>query len=141
MKAILLDDSEGIVAWPGHDYFELILLAYLSEGRARTGRLPDVVTMNRAHGTHYTLFPDPKIPHVLHGWGENGQPAHYAMRIGDVIDNAGTSAQIAILSRPVKARASFTPPDVASEPCLANFTIQSLWGKSDRKRSARSYSM
>src|SRR4029453_11734607 len=34
------------------------------------GRLPDVVTMNRAHSTHYTLYPDPKIPHVLHGWGE-----------------------------------------------------------------------
>ena len=44
-------------------------------GVYRTGRLPDVVTMNRAHSTHYTLFPDPKIPHVLHGWGENGQPA------------------------------------------------------------------
>lgn len=46
--------------------------------------LPDIVTMNLAHGTHYTLFPDPKIPHVFHGWGENGQPAHVAMRIGDV---------------------------------------------------------
>jgi hypothetical protein len=28
-------------------------------GVYRTGRLPDVVTMNRAHSTHYTLFPDP----------------------------------------------------------------------------------
>src|SRR5205085_11340598 len=34
------------------------------------GRLPDIVTMNKAHSTHYTLYPDPKIPHVLHGWGE-----------------------------------------------------------------------
>ena len=46
-------------------------------GVYRTGRLPDVVTMNRAHSTHYTLFPDPKIPHVLHGWGENGQAAQH----------------------------------------------------------------
>src|SRR5215470_20293599 len=33
------------------------------------GRLPDIVTMNRAHSTHYSLYPDRKIPHVLHGWG------------------------------------------------------------------------
>ena len=48
------------------------------------GRLPDIVTMNRAHSTHYTLFPDPKIPHVLHGWVEDGKPAHIEMRLGDV---------------------------------------------------------
>jgi L-ascorbate metabolism protein UlaG (beta-lactamase superfamily) len=53
-------------------------------GAYRTGRLPDVVTMNRAHSTHYTLFPDPKITHVLHGWGENGQAAHISTRVGDV---------------------------------------------------------
>ena len=53
-------------------------------GVYRTGRLPDVVTMNRAHSTHYTLFPDPKIPHVLHGWGENGQAANISTRVGDV---------------------------------------------------------
>ena len=48
------------------------------------GRLPDVVTMNRAHSTHFTLYPDPKIPHVLHGWGENGKPSHVELRLGDV---------------------------------------------------------
>jgi L-ascorbate metabolism protein UlaG (beta-lactamase superfamily) len=53
-------------------------------GAYRTGRLPDIITMNRAHSTHYTLFPDPKIPHVLHGWGENGQAAHVSTRVGDV---------------------------------------------------------
>ncbi|MEH2624078.1 L-ascorbate metabolism protein UlaG (beta-lactamase superfamily) [Bradyrhizobium sp. AZCC 1719] len=53
-------------------------------GAYRTGRLPDVVTMNRAHSTHYTLFPDPKIAHVLHGWGENGQAAQISTRVGDV---------------------------------------------------------
>src|SRR6185369_9729753 len=52
-------------------------------GAYRTGRLPDVVTMNRAHSTHYTLFPDPKIKHVLQGWGENGQPAHIGLRVDD----------------------------------------------------------
>ena len=31
--------------------------------------LPDVVTMNHAHDTHWTMFPNPDIPHVLKGWG------------------------------------------------------------------------
>jgi L-ascorbate metabolism protein UlaG (beta-lactamase superfamily) len=53
-------------------------------GGYRMGRLPDVVTMNRAHSTHYTPFPDPHISHVLHGWGENGQPATISEKIGDV---------------------------------------------------------
>src|SRR5260221_8395989 len=48
------------------------------------GRLPDVVPMTRAHSTPYTVFPDPKIPYVLHGWGDDGQPAKIALRIGDV---------------------------------------------------------
>lgn len=48
------------------------------------GRLPDVATMNRAHSSHYALAPDPRIKHVLHGWGENGEPARIALRIGDV---------------------------------------------------------
>lgn len=32
-----LDDSEGIAAWEGEDYFALILKAYLAAGRARRG--------------------------------------------------------------------------------------------------------
>lgn len=34
-----LDDSEGIVTWPGEDYFATILKAYLSEGRGVEGRV------------------------------------------------------------------------------------------------------
>ncbi|MDB5549538.1 MAG: hypothetical protein JWP21_2985, partial [Tardiphaga sp.] len=54
-------------------------------GVYQTGRLPDVVTMNRAHSTHYTLFPDPRITHVLHGWGDDGKPAQIHQRVGDVL--------------------------------------------------------
>lgn len=49
------------------------------------GRVPDVVTMNRAHSTHYTLFPDARIRHVLQGWGEDGKPAQINQRVGDVL--------------------------------------------------------
>ncbi|MFN3766280.1 MAG: MBL fold metallo-hydrolase [Aliihoeflea sp.] len=45
--------------------------------------VPDVVTMNRAHGTHFTLNPDPRIAHVLPGWGEEG-PASHAVVVDDV---------------------------------------------------------
>ena len=34
--------------------------------------VPDVVTMNNAHSTHWTSRPDPCIPHVLPGWGRTG---------------------------------------------------------------------
>ena len=32
--------------------------------------------MNRAHNTHYTASPDPRIAHVLPGWNENGPAIH-----------------------------------------------------------------
>jgi len=38
----------------------------------RGAQLPDMVTMNNAHSSHYTDFPDPKIAHVLRGWGTEG---------------------------------------------------------------------
>jgi aminoglycoside 3-N-acetyltransferase len=34
-----LDSSRGIVAWPGTDYFELIVRAFLAAGLARSGRV------------------------------------------------------------------------------------------------------
>ena len=37
--------------------------------------LPDIVTMNHAHTTHYTDRPDPRIQHVLRGWGIEPGPA------------------------------------------------------------------
>ena len=40
--------------------------------------LPRVVTMNRAHSTHYTMNPDPGIEHVLPGWNTDGDgPAEH----------------------------------------------------------------
>ncbi len=38
--------------------------------------LPDVVTMNHAHETHWTAFPDPAIPHALRGWADEGAADH-----------------------------------------------------------------
>lgn len=47
--------------------------------------VPDVVTMNNAHSTHWTANPDPRIPHVLQGWPEGGQPADQRLDLGEML--------------------------------------------------------
>ena len=47
--------------------------------------IPDVVTMNHAHDTHWTAFPDPAIPHVLPGWGELGKGIEHRVELGEVL--------------------------------------------------------
>ena len=81
--------DEVAITYAGHSTYYIdtpggVRIATDYNGAYTTRRLPDVVTMNRAHDTHYTLFPDPRIPHVLHGWGDNGEPAKIALRVGDV---------------------------------------------------------
>lgn len=78
------------ITYAGHSTYYIdtpdgVRIATDFSGAYTTGRLPDVVTMNRAHSTHYTLFPDPRIPHVLHGWNDDGRPARINERIGDVL--------------------------------------------------------
>jgi L-ascorbate metabolism protein UlaG (beta-lactamase superfamily) len=47
---------------------------------------PDVVTMNNAHSTHWTAFPDPAIPHVLQGWATaEGTPADHYLDLGEML--------------------------------------------------------
>jgi len=47
--------------------------------------LPDIVTMNHAHDTHYTDHPDPGIKYVLRGWGPGpDKPANWDMTYRDV---------------------------------------------------------
>src|SRR6266702_3381580 len=89
LRRVAAKPEEVAITYVGHSTYYIdtpggVRIATDFNGAYRTGRLPDVVTMNRAHSTHYTLFPDPKIEHVLHGWGENGQPAHIGLRVGDV---------------------------------------------------------
>ena len=50
----------------------------------RPAVIPDIATMNRAHSTHYTDYPDPSIKLVLRGWGEMGKPARHEVEFGDV---------------------------------------------------------
>lgn len=51
-----------------------------------TDLVPNVVTMNRAHASHYTVNPDPLIPHVLRGWSETpGAEAGHHLDLGEML--------------------------------------------------------
>jgi L-ascorbate metabolism protein UlaG (beta-lactamase superfamily) len=71
------DDSVEIT-FLGHASFEIVSPADVRAVTDYNGvnipaDPPDIATMNHAHGTHYTTYPDPRIGHVLHGWTDNGQ--------------------------------------------------------------------
>jgi L-ascorbate metabolism protein UlaG (beta-lactamase superfamily) len=46
--------------------------------------VPDIVTMNHAHSSHYSNHPDPGIKAVLRGWNDDGSPAVRDLAYGDV---------------------------------------------------------
>ena len=81
--------NEVGISFVGHSTFRIesaggVVIATDYTGYAGTGRLPDVVTMNHAHTTHYTAYPDPAISHVLRGWSTDGGPAKHSLSVGDV---------------------------------------------------------
>ena len=83
-----LTENEVQLTFTGHSTFLIesaggIRIATDFAGYAG-GITPDVVTMNRAHSSHYTSAPDPAIKHVLRGWTEDGSPARHNVAIGDV---------------------------------------------------------
>lgn len=46
---------------------------------------PTAVTMNQAHSSHHTNFPDPAIGHVFRGWNPEGGAAQHHEMVGDVL--------------------------------------------------------
>lgn len=85
-----LAGNEVRVTFIGHSTFLIespkgIIAATDYAGWHGRGRLPDIVTMNHAHDTHYTDTPDPDIAHVLRGWGEKpGSYAAHNVTVGDM---------------------------------------------------------
>jgi L-ascorbate metabolism protein UlaG (beta-lactamase superfamily) len=53
-------------------------------GYIRPDSLPDIVTMNHAHRSHYTDTPEPQIKYVLRGWDTGDGPPHWDFHFGDV---------------------------------------------------------
>ncbi len=81
--------EEVEITFVGHSTFRIrspkdIVIATDFAGYWGKGRIPDVVTMNHAHETHYTDSPDPGIKHVLRGWNPEGGAAQHELSIEDV---------------------------------------------------------
>lgn len=47
--------------------------------------VPDIVTMNHGHTSHWTSNPDPAIRHVLKGWGAFGQGVEHHLDLGEML--------------------------------------------------------
>jgi L-ascorbate metabolism protein UlaG (beta-lactamase superfamily) len=84
-------DFEVTISYVGHATFRIVApdgttIATDFTGNAGKDIVPDVVTMNIAHTTHYTMFPDPAIAHVLQGWSdEPGEKAEHFLTVGEVL--------------------------------------------------------
>lgn len=83
--------SENVtITFLGHSTFEIttpegLIIDTDYSGWLRSSHVPDVVTMNKAHSSHFTLTPDPGIGHVLHGWNDDqpGEPARHNLVVKD----------------------------------------------------------
>jgi L-ascorbate metabolism protein UlaG (beta-lactamase superfamily) len=81
--------DEARITYAGHSTFliespKLVRIATDYNDYVRPPVLPDIVTMNHAHTTHYTDRPDPDIKFVLRGWRPDGRPANHDMTFSDV---------------------------------------------------------
>jgi L-ascorbate metabolism protein UlaG (beta-lactamase superfamily) len=86
---LALNPDQVRITYAGHSTFLIesprgVRIATDYNDYVRPQAIPDIATMNHAHSTHFTDRPDPRIPHVLRGWGANpDQPARYDLQVGD----------------------------------------------------------
>src|SRR5437764_7986162 len=86
---LALNADQVRLTYVGHATFliespRLVRIATDYNDYVRPPILPDIVTMNHAHTTHYTLAPDPAIKFVLRGWNDDGSPAARDLSFQDV---------------------------------------------------------
>src|SRR5215472_8286881 len=71
---LALNSDQVRFTYIGHSSFliespQLVRIVTDYNDYVRPPLVPDIVTMNHAHTTHFTDHPDPAIRHVLRGWG------------------------------------------------------------------------
>ena len=87
---VTLDPEQVRITYIGHSTFliespQLVRIATDYNDYVRPPLVPDIVTMNHAHTTHFTDHPDPAIKYVLRGWGSTpDQPARHDITVKDV---------------------------------------------------------
>ena len=84
-----LRPDQARITYNGHSTFliespKLVRIATDYNDYVRPPVLPDIVTMNHAHSTHYTDRPDPGIQFVLRGWAGGEAPARHDLQYKDV---------------------------------------------------------
>jgi L-ascorbate metabolism protein UlaG (beta-lactamase superfamily) len=86
-----LEENHVLIHYLDHASFAIVAhdgTAAVTDYTGYTGTadfVPDVVTMNNAHSTHWTAAPDERIPHVLPGWGESRAPADHRLDLGTML--------------------------------------------------------
>ncbi|WP_163265495.1 MBL fold metallo-hydrolase [Chelativorans alearense] len=81
--------EEVSITYAGHSTYVIetpagVRIATDFSGAYGTRPTPRVVTMNKAHSTHFTSAPDPAIEHVLQGWNPDGGPIEHSLLVDDV---------------------------------------------------------
>lgn len=82
-------DGTVTITYAGHSTYVIetpggVRVATDFSGYYGADPLPRVVTMNKAHRTHYTELPSPEIEYVLRGWNPQGGPARHAVVVEDI---------------------------------------------------------
>jgi L-ascorbate metabolism protein UlaG (beta-lactamase superfamily) len=89
LRLAALKEGEVRISYAGHSTFliespRLVRIATDYNDYVKPSVLPDIVTMNRAHSTHYTDRPEPGIKFVLRGWKDDGRPTDHDVNFQDV---------------------------------------------------------
>ena len=84
-----LERDQVRISYIGHSTFliespQLVRIATDYNDYVKPAVLPEIVTMNHAHTTHYSDHPDPSIKHVLRGWTGDEKPARIDLQYKDV---------------------------------------------------------
>src|SRR5215472_1730891 len=85
-----LNSDQVRLTFLGHATFliespQLVRIATDYNDYVKSPLVPDIVTMNHAHDTHYTDRPNPAIKYVLRGWGRSeSEPARHDITLKDV---------------------------------------------------------
>jgi L-ascorbate metabolism protein UlaG (beta-lactamase superfamily) len=89
VQPVALKTSEVRLTFIGHSTWLIesaggVSIATDYNDYVRPPTVPDIATMNRAHTTHYSNFPDPSIKYVLKGWSTDDGPAKHDLAYNDV---------------------------------------------------------
>lgn len=89
IRRVALNADQVRISYIGHSTFliespQLVRIATDYNDYVKPPALPDIVTMNHAHSTHYTDHADLGIKYVLRGWTEDQKPARVDLQYKDV---------------------------------------------------------